>query len=72
MLRTINRLRAYIEGHERRPHEYIRGQSAKYEIPDYVSDGFALLTEDSDLCAISDGAEGSSSREVANEDLGVS
>jgi hypothetical protein len=72
MLRTISRLRAYIEGHERRPHKYIQGRFAKYEIPDYMSDGFALLMEDLDLCAISDGAEGSSSREVASEDLGVS
>lgn len=72
MLRTMNRLRAYIEGCDQRPHEYIQGRSAKYKIPDYVNDGFALLTEDSDLCAISDGAEGSSSREVTSEDLGVS
>jgi len=67
----MNRLRAYIEGHERRPHQYTEGRSAKYEIPDYVGDGFAMLTEDSDLCAIPDGADETTSREVASEDLGV-
>lgn len=71
MLRTMNRLRAYIEGSGRQPHEYTRGRKADYEIPDYVSDGFAMLTEDSDLCAIPDDTEGLFNREVASGDIGV-
>lgn len=43
----------------------------KYEIPDYVSEGFAQLTEDADLCAVSDMSEGTSIGQATGEDLGV-
>lgn len=70
MLRTISRLRSYIEEPSRNPHTRIRGRSAKYEIPDHISEGFGLLHEDADLCAVADGLEKDVNRATA-DDIGV-
>jgi hypothetical protein len=71
MLRTMNKLRAYIESSERNPHVYTKGRSVHHEIPDYVSNGFALLTEDADLCAIAEGNDKSGGAGVSSDDIGV-
>lgn len=68
---TLAKLAAYIEGADRNPHVFTRGRAVKYEIPDYVSEGFARLTEDADLCAVSDMSEGTSIGRATGEDLGV-
>jgi hypothetical protein len=70
MTHTINKLRNYIEGPEQRPHIFTAGRSVNYEIPDHVSDGLALLMEDTDLCAIADGDEGRAGT-ATGDDLGI-
>jgi len=72
MTRTINRLRNYIENEARSPHVHANGRSADYEVPDHVSEGFALMAEDADLCAVSDIAEGDRQSPTTSEDVGVS
>lgn len=71
MNRTIAKLRSYIEDSERNPHVFTAGRSVDYEIPDYISDGFALLTEDADMCAIGDGGDEQRGEGPTGEDLGV-
>lgn len=69
MTGTITKLRKYIESPEQNPHVYTVGRSVLYQIPDHISNGFALLTEDTDLCAIIDGGDGI--ERPTGEDLGV-
>ena len=42
----------------------------KYEIPDDVSNGFALMMEDTDLCAVGEGEECRMER-ATGDNLGV-
>ena len=71
MTRTMAKLRGFIEGPKQSPHIYTSEWSAKYEIPDHVSDGFVLLTEDADLCAIAPGDEETRGGGATSKDLGV-
>ena len=72
MTRTINQLRNYIENEARSPHVHVNGCSADYKAPDHVSEGFALMAEDADLCAVSDIAEGDRQGPTTSEDATVS
>jgi hypothetical protein len=42
----------------------------KYEIPDYITNGFSLLGEDADLCAGAEGGEMEGDR-ITGDDIGV-
>lgn len=55
MTATILRLRKYIEGPKQDPHVYKAGRAVNHEIPDFISDGFVLLMQDTDLCVVADG-----------------
>ena len=70
MLRTISRLRSYIEDPSRNPHVHSNGRSVQYEIPDYITNGFSLLGEDADLCAGAEGGETEVGR-ITGDDIGV-
>jgi hypothetical protein len=70
MLHTIARLRSYIEDPSRNPHGHINGRSVKYEIPDYITNGFSLLSEDANLCAGAEGGETDGDR-ITGDDIGV-
>ena len=72
MTRTINRLRNYIKNRARSPHVHVNGCSANYEVPDHVSEGFALMAEDTDLCTVSDIADSDRRGPTTSEDVGVS
>lgn len=73
MHRTIYRLQTYIQDPSRNPHVRSNGRSVKYEIPDYITNGFSLLGEDADLCAA--GAEGGDTvtegDRITGDDIGV-
>ena len=42
----------------------------KYEIPDYITNGFSLLSEDADLCAGAKGGETDGDR-ITGDAIGV-
>jgi hypothetical protein len=42
----------------------------KYEIPDYITNGFSLLSEDADLRAGAEGGETEGDR-ITGDDIGV-
>lgn len=47
MLATLRKLGNHIE--KNKPHQFTKARSAKYVIPDVVSEGFAQLSEATDL-----------------------
>ena len=71
MLATINKLQRYIEDPTINPHILHKGRSAAREIPDYLSNGFTLLTEDTNLGVPIEVEGDVTSGELSGEDLGV-
>ena len=49
----------------------MKGKSVHLEIPDYVSDRFALLTKDADLCVMTEGNDESGGTGVSSNNVGV-
>ena len=72
MTHTINRLRNYIENDAQSPHVRTNGHPADYEVPDHVNNGFPLMAEDADFCAVSNIAEGDRQGPTTSEEVGVS
>jgi hypothetical protein len=70
MTRTLARLGEYIEKSSQNPHIFTAGRLVDYEVVDRISDGFALLGEDSDLCKDT-GGEAAGAEATTREDIGV-
>jgi len=70
MLHTIYRLQSYIEDPSCNPHVHSNGRSVKYKIPDCITNGFSLLSEDADLCAGAKGG-GMEGDRITGDDIGV-
>lgn len=71
MRRTIAKLQSYIEDPTRSPHIFTPGRTVAHQIPDCVSDGFALLTQSTDI-GTADDVDSDKAAAVTGEDLGVS
>lgn len=71
MLATINKLQRYIEDPAINPHILHKRCSAAHEIPDYLSNRFALLTEDTNPGVPIEVEGDVTSGELSGEDLGV-
>ena len=70
MTRTLARLGEYIEKIGSNPHVFTAGRSIGYEVPDRITEGFALLGEDADLCKDT-GREAAGAEATTGEDIGV-
>ena len=67
---TLARLGEYIEKISPNPHVFTAGHSVGYEVPDQITEGFALLGEDVDLCNDT-GREAAGAEATTGEDIGV-
>jgi hypothetical protein len=50
MTRTLTHLSGYIADTNRNPHNFTSGRTARHQVTDLVTTGFAMLSEDADLC----------------------
>ena len=67
---TLAQLGEYIEKMSSNPHIFTAGHSVDYEVPDWITKGFALLGEYVDLCKDT-GGEVAGAEATTGEDIGV-
>lgn len=71
MTRTLEHLSSYIADNNHNPHIFTTGRTAHHQVTDLVTMGFAMLSEDADLCKGDTNVEDTGTGVTTGNDIGI-
>jgi hypothetical protein len=73
MTRTLEHLSRYIADTKHNPHIFTSGRTTRHQVTDLVTTGFAMLSEDAELCRDDASAEdtGTGTGVTTGDDIGI-